>query len=105
LRCRHDVNLATGTVGYGRSRRRQPAPGDEFATGDELRAADAAHLEHRIGEQRVQRLGVRGDVRSGFLVPSWNQVALTRTSPICAASVSVLRIGPDDSAVTVWSTA
>jgi hypothetical protein len=32
-------------------------------------------------------------------------VALTRTSPICAASVSVLRIDPDDSAVTVWSTA
>src|SRR6266576_2287443 len=43
------VNLATGAVGYGRSGPRQPAPGDEFATGDELRATDAAHLAHRAG--------------------------------------------------------
>ena len=63
------------------------ASGDEFATGDELRAAPiAAHLEHRVGEQRVQRLGVRRSCRTASCC---SQVALTRTSSICATSVSV----------------
>jgi NAD(P) transhydrogenase len=35
-----------GAVGYGRSGRRRPVPGDEFAIGEELKGGDAPHSDY-----------------------------------------------------------
>jgi hypothetical protein len=73
LRCRHTRQPSK------RRRRIRPASAisrawDEFATGDELRAADAAHLEHRVGEQRVQRSGCPGRRQAWFPLSPRGQV-------------------------------
>ena len=64
LRSRHGAKVATCTVGYARNGRRPRASGDEFRTGDKLRAADATHLEHRVGEQLCPALGCPGRRRA-----------------------------------------
>ena len=65
LRCRHATTVASRADRARAHRTAAVAPEDEPATGDSpLARNSAAHFEHRIGEQGVQRLGVGSGVGS-----------------------------------------
>ncbi len=65
LRCRHGLTVVDPADGNGRTRPSATAAVDERATGyGGLARNHAAHLEHRVGEQAVQCVGVRCGVGS-----------------------------------------
>ena len=86
----HAPTVVGSTHGYARPDAARCRRGDEFAVGDEsgIELAVAAQLHHGVAEH------VSSDVVSGSSTAgSCSHVALTRVSPICAASVRVLALG------------